>query len=42
MSLSDPKSLLMVTNIISNSYGPINLVSLLVINPDSTKFMADL
>ena len=41
MLLLNPKSLLMAICIINNIYDPISLLSLLVINPDSRKFIAD-
>jgi hypothetical protein len=42
MPLLNPKSLLMVTYVSNNIYDAINLLLLLVINPDSIKFIADL
>jgi hypothetical protein len=42
MPLLNPKSLLMVIYISNNIYDAIYLLSLLVINSDSTKFIAGL
>jgi len=42
MPLLNPESLFIVTYVINDIYNLINLLSLLVINPDGRKFIADL